>query len=78
MPIELKQKFDLLSENLNYNDEFWRPEKMQNVPQTSKQRWLNTSKVNLSNRQCMGFKESDNRCHTTMPTKGENEKGRIR
>lgn len=26
IPVELKEKFDMISENFNYNDEFWKPE----------------------------------------------------
>ena len=31
IPMELKEKFDMISDNFNYNDEFWRPEFIEKV-----------------------------------------------
>jgi uncharacterized protein (DUF2344 family) len=42
IPMELKEKFDLISENFNYNDEFWKPDK-----QSGKKNQLNTSQKRL-------------------------------
>ena len=46
IPQELKEKFDMISDNFNYNDEFWRPE---NIEKQNKGGNLNTSKrINTS------------------------------
>ncbi|CAI2385330.1 unnamed protein product [Moneuplotes crassus] len=37
IPFELKQKFDVISDNFNYNDEFWRPEDVMKHDTTPRQ-----------------------------------------
>ena len=82
IPLELKQKFDLISDNFNYNDEFWKPEDGKKHPETTKivdtQR-LNTSKVNLpsSNMSKLPAAKSNARCNTSIPNKSIEDENRI-
>jgi hypothetical protein len=43
IPVELKRKFDMISDNFNYNDEFWKPENL-NKEIENQPRNANTSK----------------------------------
>lgn len=71
IPQELKEKFDMISDNFNYNDEFWRPdniEKQNKAANLNASRRINTSVVKSGENSIRSPKDSiDPRSATAVP-----------
>ena len=79
IPQELKEKFDLISDNFNYNDEFWRPEnieKQSKLGNISVNKRVNTSVIKSGDNSIIKSPKGsiDPRSVTAVP---QNKKGEL-